>query len=793
MAADNSLSAEDRDLLARTVYGEAADQGPQGQQAVAAVALNRLRSGQYGSSMRDVLLAPNQFEPWQTKASDLLRLSPNSAPYQSAAAAVDAAAGGSDPTNGATNFLNPELVKARGDKLPAWAAGAGQRIGQHVFYGGQQGSQMAQLSNSDLENLITGGGNATSDQGALPAWTLPAHLRSKSAGQSAADQPLSNDDLEKLLTAPPGATGTSTLAAEAPAAGAAPSAVPATPSAAQNHSAEIDAQLKALGMGAVRGVMDVGDTVSEGALNLAGGAEKLVTGASGPINKLTADYTANDRALRNQFDQNWSNNGIASVGRIGGQIAGSLPAFAAGGEVAGALGEAVPALRAAGAFIQGNKILRPIGNVIGNTIRGAVQGGTGAALVSSSNDAPLRQQLLSGAEVGGVAGPVFSAFGRALTKAGVPQEVARLADIARNKFNIPIGIGQISSNPTVRIADSVVNRLPLSGGTASRGAQQSAFNTAVAGTFGENANSITPDVMASAKKRIGAAFDDAAARTPTISADQMFVNDFQGIANDSRQALTTDEQGPIGNQIKNVLGKFVQTNSITGDDYQTLTRTGAPLNRAMQSSNPNIRFYAGQIKDALDGAMERSAPADVVGGLQTARSQWKAMRTVEDAAEKAPTGDISPALLMGLVRRSYSNMAYGGGGDLADLARIGQRFLKEPGSSNTAERNSILTHVAELGGAGGLGALAYHDPLQALAAAGGLAATAGVGRVAGGIMRSGKLANAAIQKGLGNPSAANRLLRGALSYGAPVAGVTANKLLPPPLDLTVTDYNHAGQ
>src|SRR5665213_31744 len=99
--ADNSsdLSAEDRDLLARTVYGEAGNQSPEGQQAVAAVVLNRLKSGQYGGSMRDVLLAPHQFESWDTKASDLLRLAPNSAPYQNASAAVDAAAGGSDPTN----------------------------------------------------------------------------------------------------------------------------------------------------------------------------------------------------------------------------------------------------------------------------------------------------------------------------------------------------------------------------------------------------------------------------------------------------------------------------------------------------------------------------------------------------------------------------------------------------------------------------------------------------------------------------------------------------------------------
>jgi hypothetical protein len=44
-----------------------------------------------------------------------------------------------DPTNGATHFLNPEIVRARrGGTLPGWAQGSGQRIGDHVFYGGKK-------------------------------------------------------------------------------------------------------------------------------------------------------------------------------------------------------------------------------------------------------------------------------------------------------------------------------------------------------------------------------------------------------------------------------------------------------------------------------------------------------------------------------------------------------------------------------------------------------------------------------------------------------------------------------
>jgi hypothetical protein len=49
--------------------------------------------------------------------------------------------------------------------------------------------------------------------------------------------------------------------------------------------------------------------------------------------------------------------------------------------------------------------------------------------------------------------------------------------------------------------------------------------------------------------------------------------------------------------------------------------------------------------------------------------------------EKSVTGDISPTGLMQAVRSSFGDMAYPGGSDLGNRARIGQRFLKEPPDS----------------------------------------------------------------------------------------------------------------
>ena len=130
------LSPADRDTAIRTILGEAANQPDEGQVAIGHVLLNRLRSGDYGSSLSDIALAPHQFEAWQTRPRELLSIKPTSEAYQRAAQNFDNAVSGTigDPTNNATHYLNPDIVIQRQGSLPAWANGPGVRIGGHVFF-----------------------------------------------------------------------------------------------------------------------------------------------------------------------------------------------------------------------------------------------------------------------------------------------------------------------------------------------------------------------------------------------------------------------------------------------------------------------------------------------------------------------------------------------------------------------------------------------------------------------------------------------------------------------------------
>ena len=139
--------AEGRDYLIRTIAFEASGEPEEGKSAVAHVILNRILSGRWGDSIKDVVTRPWQFEPWMTRRREMQTLSPSDPRYESAARIADAVLDGEmpDPTAGATHFLNPIIVRQRrGGSLPAWAHGNPHPIGRHTFYSPDAGKSVPQ-------------------------------------------------------------------------------------------------------------------------------------------------------------------------------------------------------------------------------------------------------------------------------------------------------------------------------------------------------------------------------------------------------------------------------------------------------------------------------------------------------------------------------------------------------------------------------------------------------------------------------------------------------------------------
>jgi hypothetical protein len=139
-----------------------------------------------------------------------------------------------------------------------------------------------------------------------------------------------------------------------------------------------------------------------------------------------------------------------------------------------------------------------------------------------------------------------------------------------------------------------------------------------------------------------------------------------------------------------------------GRVYSAFTNKGGALQNLTSSADPNIKFYAGKVRDVIDDAFTRFASADDVAKLGTAKTQYRAMKTIQDLVPKAADGNISPALLLGKVMTNDKSMAYTGGGKLGTLARGGQRFLKEIPGSQTAERATIYGALGAVGGGAGL-------------------------------------------------------------------------------------------
>lgn len=134
-------SDRDVDAMTRMLAGEAIGEGPQGMAAAGHVALTRLKKGWNGArSISDVIYQPHQFTAMSRP--DVQALTPDSPTYQQARQVALGVLSGQlpDPTGGAVNYLNPELQAHNGAALPAWAQGPGQRIGRHVFFGGQPGA-----------------------------------------------------------------------------------------------------------------------------------------------------------------------------------------------------------------------------------------------------------------------------------------------------------------------------------------------------------------------------------------------------------------------------------------------------------------------------------------------------------------------------------------------------------------------------------------------------------------------------------------------------------------------------
>jgi len=446
-------------------------------------------------------------------------------------------------------------------------------------------------------------------------------------------------------------------------------------------------------------------------------------------------------------------------------------------------------------FTQAGTPMATVAGALANTGPGtlAAAAAGGAAQEPAAGMVPEEYKPLArlGANIG--AGTIAGGAGGLL--GGIDLETARLGQLAVQRYGLPIRAGQLTNNRIVRQLDSTLKSVPGAGYGNVDDALQSAWQRQVIATMGGTGDNLNESVFNEGRRRIGSGLNEIEARTP-VQLDNPFVNRVAQIENEANTNLMEPEKNRINGLIGGLFENLRPDGTIAGKTFGNLLHRGSPLATATLPSAPvNVRNFASQLQGALRDALERSAQGDDATQYTRLRTQWKNMETLRPLVRRADqiggitpsTGGIKPSDLLGVVAQKYGDMAISqakpGQIPLLDLARIGQRFMKELPTSQTAERTQMRKYIEAAGG-GVTGALlgvgaehaAQLGPHALMGAAAGGAGTALAGRLIGAGLRSRGLANQAIQNSLGQSNIGQNIGR----VTVPLATAQGVRELEPP-------------
>ena len=318
----------------------------------------------------------------------------------------------------------------------------------------------------------------------------------------------------------------------------------------------------------------------------------------------------------------------------------------------------------------------------------------GEATQGTGFEAPARiAAAVASGSLGGAANRLVTPFPTS------PERQAMVGTLQQE--GIPLTAGQITGSRPLRYAESVLSDTPGAGGRAGTidDAQRAAFTRAALQRVGIDADNASPDVLAGARSAIGQQFDTLSGRN-TATFDPQFGHELGSVLNEYDGMTLPGQQAPV---VQNTINSLAQLGgTMPGRQYQAVRSQLDKQARSMGPSNPPLSNALFGIRNALDGAMDRSITPEDQDAWQTARDQWRNWKVIQQAAtgagENAAQGNISPAALrsaaVGQNRGAYAT----GRGDFADLARAGVGVMSPLPNSGTAPRMAIQ-HLANMGGA----------------------------------------------------------------------------------------------
>lgn len=380
---------------------------------------------------------------------------------------------------------------------------------------------------------------------------------------------------------------------------------------------------------------------------------------------------------------------------------------------------AIPeALGATSNFVRGGKVAEGAGiiakgaNLTGKAVRGAAVAAPAGALYGYSNSQnDLRSKAavddaVKAAEFSaalGAATPVAGAVLSKVPKPNVSQAVKDLAATAKNKFGIDLSLDQIAPSNVRDTIQKISQNIPGSGVEAFQEKQAQQWMRGVAGTIGESADNLGPEVIQNYLQRAGKDFEGALANK-TITFTQKDINALADVAAGAKKKVSTGLADVVQNNVNDVLSNLSKFQVGNGGIREVPGEKLASLRSQLLSDLPNIeggaRQQVAKIIDKIDEVVDRHLTPAEAKQLATARLQWRNFRTLEPLLEKSPDGTINPTQLMQKVASSkYIKVSRKkvGEDDLVDLARIGKQFLPKKGGSDTAQKIAYMKGASQVG------------------------------------------------------------------------------------------------
>lgn len=489
------------------------------------------------------------------------------------------------------------------------------------------------------------------------------------------------------------------------------------------------------------------------------GTDKFLSGAGKAfydigrgVKQLTGNMSREEVDATKAMDAPLMNTGAGVAGNILGNAAIIAPtAFIPGANTyAGAA--AIGALSGA---------IQPVGTQDSRTLNTALGGGSGVA----------------GQAIGNTVGRVLKPIASKLS----PEE--QLLAAAAKREGIPLWAGQATGSRPMQITESVMENLPLTSGSqlAAKEAQQRAFTAAALRRAGMTGDSANAGALLAQKQTLGGTMGNIAERNSLDFASGLTTK-LNDIAADAAQHLPPDLAAKVTGTISQIQNQAAHqsalTGAMTGNTYQGWRE---PLRSLAQSSDGTGR-YMGQIRAALDDAFRTQLPGAEGELFRGTSRQYANLKTIIDAmggAGNLPAkGQIAPSQLGAALARSVGkeNKAIGIG-DMNELARIGQLFVRDQVPNSGTAQRQLIQGLLTAGGGTGFGAgTAYmtgHDPAKgAMLGAGLTGAGLLTPKLVQALMNSGA-GQAYLKQGIANISPETRALISALARTGGVAAAPA--------------------